>query len=110
MRFTMAPPSGSGANLENRRVRSARHVTAILRVPIGQQHDEDFQTVQFPGADEGIVVPRPAMLFEQLLDGRIVELEARGDEPAACGVDARACTLEAGGTLDGTRRNEVGDL
>src|SRR3954469_10304919 len=63
--------------LEDRRVRSARDVAAILGVPVGEQHDEDLQTVQFARADERVVVPGPAVLLEHLTDLRIIELEAR---------------------------------
>ena len=97
--------------LEDRGVRPARHVAAILRVPVREQHHQHLQSVELRSADEWIVVPRPAVLLEELAHRRVVQLEA-GILERAVVVDAGPGTLQlvAAGAGDRPRRDVVGRL
>src|SRR4051812_43896137 len=90
-------------------IRAAGYVALILVVPVGDQHQEHLQPGELARADKRVVGPRPAVLLEQLLDRRVVELEPRLDE-AAGRIDRVGGTSQRSYALDGARRSEVGDL
>jgi hypothetical protein len=69
--------------LEDGGVGAAGHVATVLGVPVREEHDQDLEPPrELSRADKRVDVSRPAVLFEQLLHRRIVELEACRLEPA----------------------------
>ena len=82
---------------------TSRH---IFVVPVREQHHDDLQTVQLAGADERVVVPRPAVLVEVLDDARLIELEARVLKTAVLR-DALTGALQRARTFDAAGRHEI---
>jgi len=100
------PPPSRNAFFEDRGVRTTRDIAPILRVPVGQQHDQDFESVELASSDEGVIVPRPAVFLEQLVDSGIVEFETRLPELSSL-VDARPCALQIATAGDRSFVHEV---
>src|SRR5262249_37967644 len=76
----------------------------VLVVPVRGERHQDFQPVQLPSSDEGIVVPRPVVAFQES-----PQLKARIPEPSIL-LDELGGALEVSDPFDSSFGHEVDRL